>query len=99
MKYVISWLAKPSLGEAEIARSLQVFGKWSPSEGADFKEFLGRVDGQGGFAVVETDDPSLIAKDVAPFASWFDFSVYPVLEITETAAIDTQAIEFLASVS
>jgi hypothetical protein len=99
MKYVITWAVRPSVTEESAARSLQVFGKWSPSEGADFKEFLGRVDGQGGFAVVETDDPSLIAKDVAPFGSWFDFSVYPVLEIAETAALDTQAVEFLASVS
>jgi hypothetical protein len=99
MKYVITWAVRPSVTEESAARSLQVFGKWSPSEGADFKEFLGRIDGQGGFAVVETDDPSLIAKDVAPFASWFDFSVYPVLEIAETAALDTQAVEFLASVS
>jgi hypothetical protein len=28
-----------------------------------------------------------------------DFAGYPVLEITETAAIDTQAVEFLVSVS
>jgi hypothetical protein len=99
MKYVITWEVRPSVTEESAARSLQVFSKWTPSEGANFKEFLGRVDGQGGFAVVETDDASLIATDVAPFASWFDFTVYPVLEITETAAIDTQAVEFLASIS
>ena len=63
-----------------------------------FKEFLGRVDGQGGFAVVETDDPALIAKDAATFTPWFDFGVHPVLEIADTAMIDATAVEFLASI-
>lgn len=99
MKYVISWENSPSLTEEETARSLQVFSKWAPSEGADFREFLGRVDGRGGFAVVETDDVSLIAKDTAPFTAWFDFTVTPVLEIGETATIGADAVEFLASVS
>jgi hypothetical protein len=98
MKYVITWTPRASLTEESAARSLQVFGKWSPSEGAVFKEFLGRIDGQGGFAVVETDDPRLIAKDTAPFTSWFDFSVHPVLEITDTAMIDAEAVAFLASI-
>ena len=30
--------------------------------------FLGRIDGSGGFAVVETDDPALIARDVSILA-------------------------------
>ena len=57
------------------------------------------MDGSGGFAVVETDDASLIAKDVAPFTAWFDFRVHPVLEIADAAAIGMQATEFLRSVS
>jgi hypothetical protein len=99
MKYVVSWTPNSNTTEESQARSLQVFGKWSPSEGATFKEFLGRVDGRGGFAVVETADPSLIARDAASFSAWFDFSVYPVLDIAEQAAIDMEALEFRASIS
>jgi predicted acetyltransferase len=43
MKYVITWDIRPAVDEKAAARSLDVFGKWSPSEGAEFKEFLGRV--------------------------------------------------------
>jgi hypothetical protein len=99
MKYVISWELRPAVTEGDAARSLEVFGRWSPSEGADFKEFLSRVDGRGGFAVVEVDDVALIAKDVAPFGAWFDFTVHPVLEIADATAIQMGAVEFLASVS
>ncbi|WP_109509842.1 DUF3303 domain-containing protein [Nocardioides speluncae] len=99
MKYVIAWERLPNATEQTLARSLEVFGKWSPNEGVNFLQFLGRVDSRGGFAVVETDDPSLISKDIAPFGAWFDFTIYPVLEIADTAAIGAEAVAFLASVS
>ncbi len=97
MKYVITWTARGT-DEAADARSLQVFGQWTPSEAATFHQFLGRVDGRGGFAVVETDDPATIARDAAIFGAWFDFEVYPCLEITETAAVGQEAVEFRSSV-
>jgi hypothetical protein len=94
MKYVVSWVPRSNTTEESVGRSLQVFGKWTPTA-----TFYGRVDGQGGFAVIEADDPKLIATDIAPFVAWFEFGVHPVLDITETAMIDAEAVEFLASVS
>ena len=98
MKYVITWENRPSATEETAARGLAVFSKWSPSEGSNFREFLGRVDGRGGFAVVETEEVANIAKDVAPFGGFFDFSVYPVQEITDTAAVGMEAVAFLESI-
>ena len=97
MKYVIAWVAKPNLGEAEIARSLQVFSKWTPSEKVTFEQFLGRVDARGGFAVVTTDDINAVVRDMAIFGTWFDMDVVPVVEIGEFAAISGEALEFIAS--
>ena len=98
MKYVVTWENRPSATEETAVRGLAVFSKWAPSEGSNFKEFLGRVDGRGGVAVVETDDPAPLATDVAPFGGFFDFSVYPVQEIGDTAAIGMEAVAFLQSV-
>jgi hypothetical protein len=98
MKYVVTWQTRPSATEETAARGLAVFSKWAPQEGSNFREFLGRVDGQGGFAVVETDDAATIAKDVAAFVGFFDFTVYPVQEIADTAAIGTEAVAFLQSI-
>jgi hypothetical protein len=97
MKYVVSWVPRPNTTEESAARSLQVFGKWTPA--GTFHGFYGRVDGQGGFAVVEVDDPAVVAKDVAPFLPWFEFAVHPVIDIADTAAIGADAIEFRASVT
>ena len=56
MKYVVTWESRATASEELQARSLQVFSKWTPAEGTDFLQFVARVDGRGGFAVVETDD-------------------------------------------
>ena len=70
MKYVVSWQPKSTESEEVQARSLQVFSKWSPPEGTTFLQFLGRIDGTGGFAVVETDDPALLASATAVFSAF-----------------------------
>jgi len=98
MKYVVSWQPRSTETEEVQARSLQVFSNWSPSESTTYLQFLGRIDGSGGFAVVETDDPALIARDVAIFSAFFDMNVYPVLDIEEAARIVVAAVEFRQSV-
>ena len=99
MKYVVSWETRPNATEETAARSLQVFGKWTPNEGSTFKEFLSRVDGRGGYAVVETDDPSLILRDTALFSPFFDFKVDPVLEVADATAIEMETVEHLRTIS
>jgi hypothetical protein len=94
MKYVITWEAGPNASEETLARSLQVFGKWSPAEGSNFLQFLDRIDGRGGFAVVETEDPTLIMRDTAIFGAFLEFNVYPVLDIEEGTRILNEAAEF-----
>jgi hypothetical protein len=79
------------------ARSLDVFGKWSPAAGTNFLRFLRRIDGPGGFAVVETDDPALLARDTAIFSTFFDMTVYPVLDVQDAARIGGEASSFLRS--
>ena len=99
MKYVVAWEGRAGASEEVQARSLQVFSKWSPAEGNVFLQFVGRVDGRGGFAVVETEDVALIARDMAIFTAFFDMSVYPVLDIQESVRISGEAVEFRAAAS
>jgi hypothetical protein len=99
MKYVLAWETRANASEEVDARSLQVFSKWTPAEGTDFVQFVWRVDGRGGFAVVETEDVTLIARDTAIFGAFLDFSVYPVLDVQEAARIAGEAVEFRQSVS
>jgi len=97
MKYVITWQERGNSTEEIQARSLAVFSRWSPDEGTTFLQFVSRIDGGGGFAVVETDDPRLIARDMAIFGAFLDMGVYPVLDIQDGVAISASAITFLQS--
>ena len=72
--------------------------KWSPSEGSVFREFVGRVDGRGGFAVVETEDVRLIRvtwRSSTPTSIWVSI---PVLDVQENARIAAEAVEFRGGV-
>jgi hypothetical protein len=102
MKYVVSFTPRPggSPADAEIAakRSMDVFSKWTPPDGVAFHQFLSRLDTGGGYAVVETDNPMLVAEGPAKFAPWFDFEVTPVVDMTEAVAIGQEAIDFRESI-
>jgi hypothetical protein len=98
MKYVVSWISKPGVSEVDAQRSLDVFGKWSPLPSTAFSEFLGRLDGRGGFAVVETDDALAVLRDAAIFGAWFDFEVCPVVDIVDLVRVAGEAAEFRKSV-
>jgi Domain of unknown function (DUF3303) len=100
MKYVISWTGRDvATSEADAKRLMAIFGKWTPSEGATFHQFVGRVDNNGGFAVVETENPTDILRDVAKFEPWLRYEVVPVVDIQDLAAANDEAIAFRDSIS
>jgi len=102
MKYVVSFTPRPggSAADTELAekRSLEVFSKWAPPEGVTFHQFLARLDTGGGFAVVESDNPMLVAEGPAKFGPWFAFEVIPVLDMPEAMPIVQEAIDFRDSI-
>ena len=56
------------------------------------------MDNQGGYAVVETDDPASLADGPAKFGTWFEFEVIPVVDIMDGVAQLAAAIEFRESI-
>lgn len=100
MKYVVTWTPRESgASEADTKRSLAIFSKWTPAPSTTFHQFVGRIDGEGGFAFVETDDPKDILRDVSLFTPWLKYEVHPVADITEVAAIGTEVIKIRDSIS
>ena len=103
MKYVVSWTARGSGSAAEMEvgerRSMEVFAKWAPDPSVTFHQFVQRVDGEGGFSVVETDNPETILADSAKFSPWFAFEVFPVVDMTDAVAVFNDAIEFRDSIT
>jgi hypothetical protein len=103
MKYVVTWTFR-SFGsvtqqEASASRLLKVYSEWTPPASVTFHQFVGRIDGSGGYQVVETDSPADLAETTAKFAPFADFRVEPVLDIADAAGAAKAGIDFRASIS
>ena len=102
MKYVVSWTyhwnGSAAENEAGIERALAVFAKWTPPAGTTFHQFVGKLDGTGGFAVVETDNPMDLADAPSKFGHFAEYRIDPVADITEAVQATQQGVEFRKSV-
>jgi Domain of unknown function (DUF3303) len=103
MKFVLSWTTRNGGAgkdnEETVRRALQVFSKWQPPAGTTFHQFVGRVDGEGGFAVVETDNPSDLLDGTTKFAPYNVFQIHPVVDIAEWAQTAQGGVDFRESIS
>jgi len=97
MLFHVTWdfVAKSEEGSR---RSLAVFSKWQPPEGAEFKGFYGFADGSGGVALIEADSAATLARTTAPWSPWLSFTVTPIVPIEESTAIGGEAVAFRDSV-
>jgi len=102
MKYVMTWTTRlggsVSDNEASVRRGLALFSKWQPPAGTTFHQFVGRVDGAGGFAVVETDNPAELLDGVSKFAVLNEFQIHPVVDMTEFVQTLQAGVEFRESI-
>jgi hypothetical protein len=102
VKFVVTWKVRSggsaTDNEEAAARVLEVFGKWSPPSDETFHQFLGRLDGTGGFAVVETENPDSLAEAPAKFGTYLDFEIVPVNDIAETTRLLGEGVVFRNSI-
>lgn len=103
MKYVMTWNTRYQGGiaenEAAAARGVELFAKWTPPQGLKFLQFVGRVDGTGGFAVVETANVADLMDGAAKFVTSNEFQVYPVVDIGDWIQSAQDGIGFRESIS
>lgn len=103
MKYVISWKPRPggsgTDNEVSTSRFSNLLKSWTPAKGTTIHQYVVRIDGEGGFAVIESDDPVGIAKTIFGFAPFFEYTAYPVVDGEEGVRAASEAEEFRLSVS
>jgi len=73
-------------------RSLELFAKWKPPEGANFSGFYQNADNSGGVAIVDVDSFATLTKITAPWVPWLRFIATPIMPIEEATPIDLAAI-------
>jgi hypothetical protein len=97
MLFHVSWEFTDQSEEGE-KRSLDVFAKWQPPAGAEFKGFYGYADSSGGVAIIEVDSAATLTRLTAPWAPWLSFTTTAIVPIEEATAIGAEAIAFRDSV-
>jgi hypothetical protein len=103
MKYVVSSTARlngsEKENEAAMRRGLELYSKWTPPASTTFHQFVGRVDGGGTLAVVETDNPADLLDAVGKFAPMLEYQIHPVVDIADWARKLQEGVEFRESIS
>ena len=88
MKFVVMWHNRQrDVSAAErIEQSkdtLEALGRWKPPAGLTISEQLERLDGSGGFAVVEAEDAVDLADASMKFAPWLEWDLVPVMDLMD----------------
>ena len=91
MSFYVGW--KPRVGQAPDAgeKGLEVFTRWTPPQGVEFKGMWGRADG-GGFCVCEAASAEAIFEATAPWAGAFlDYDITPIVEMKKGVELQQKA--------
>ena len=87
MKYMIEFTIRSAgLTHAENLSGqealLNAFSKWQPEDGLTIHAFVSDLS-NGGYVLVEADDPNVVALFVNKFGYWNDVDVVPVVDVTD----------------
>ena len=64
---------------------LKAFGTWTPEEGLAVHTFVSNLN-NGGYVLVEADDPGVVYSFVSKFVYWNDVTVVPVVDVADGVA-------------
>jgi hypothetical protein len=102
MKFVIAYTsqaggsAEDNIKSAEAAQKL--LANWVPSPSGTIHQWVSRLDGNGGFSVIETDNASDLLKDLSTWSPWLRFELFPVIDILDGTVATQEAINTASSV-
>ena len=100
MLFHVAWTRRDN-GASEEAdqRILAILEKFTPPDGLTVQSWLERVDGMGGFAVLETDDTNALAASFPIFAPYFAYEATPVIPHDDSVSALRAAVAFRDGVS
>jgi hypothetical protein len=70
---------------------LTAFGTWEPEPGLTVHAFVSTMN-NGGYVLVEADDPNTVYSFVSKFFYWNDVDVVPVVDVAETVAMGSESL-------
>ncbi len=90
MKYVIEYQIRTAglTHDQNFANQdalLTAFSKWTPEDGMTVHAFVSNLN-NGGYVLVESDDPGVVYSFVSKFVYWNDVNVVPVIDVADGVA-------------
>ena len=64
---------------------LKAFGAWKPEKGLSVEQFVANLN-NGGYVLVEADDPKIVHSFVSKFYAWNDVNIVPVVDVADSVA-------------
>ena len=98
MLFAITWTNRGSASEETDKRTLKLFKNWQPPAGLDFKGFYDYADGNGGIAIAESNSAEVLLEATAPWTTFVDFSIRPIVPTDKSPAILEKALAWRDSI-
>ena len=70
---------------------LRAFGSWTPEKGLTVHAFVSSLN-NGGYVLVESDDPQVVYSFVSKFFYWNDINVVPVTDVADAVATGGESL-------
>lgn len=89
MKFMLTFTMKPETRDTAIGRFLKTGGR--PPKGATLRGRWTRADLNGGYVLLESDDPTAVTEFALAWSDLTDLAVVPVVEDQELTQVFTRA--------
>ena len=93
MLFGVTYEPRPGGGEQRQERALQAYNEWTPPESVTFHAHYVRADGNGGILIADAETAGAVAEATATFSPFFEFEVFPVVEVDEAISIIKRGME------
>jgi hypothetical protein len=87
MLFAVHYASEPHGNEARDKRTFQMLAAWKPPAGFDMKGWYDYADGSGGIAIVDVSSASVLMEALAPWSTFFAFSVKPLVSVETSTPI------------
>ena len=95
MLFQASWTRRDSgASEDGDRRVLSILEKFEVPDGVTVHSWVERIDGMGGFGLLEADDPQALAAGFPIFAPYFAFEAVPVMQHADAVQVLAAAVAF-----
>lgn len=90
MLFVTEYKLKPTMTRDQSRELMDLFGK-DPQAQGELAHYV-RVDGSGGYLIIDTDDPAALYPRVLAFDPYMDITIVPIMKVEDAVGPILQSL-------